>query len=53
MDRGKVVKNIFESKPEGRRGRHRLRWLEDVGKDLWKIKFKRWRPNEAEALTLP
>jgi hypothetical protein len=27
----------------GRRGRPRLRWLEDVEKVLWEMKFKRWR----------
>jgi hypothetical protein len=36
MDHGRVVKKIFESKPEERRrmGRFRLRWLVDVEKDL-------------------
>ena len=45
MDQGRTVKKIFESKPEGsrRRGRPRLRWLEDVEKDLWEMKVKRWR----------
>jgi hypothetical protein len=47
MDRGRVVKKIFESKLEGRRGRRmgrpRIRWLEDVEKDLREVKFKRWR----------
>jgi len=33
MDQGRTVKKVFESKPEGRR-RGRLRWLEDVEKDL-------------------
>jgi hypothetical protein len=45
MDHGRVVKKIFESKLEGRRrrmGRPRLRWLQDVEKDLWEMKFKRW-----------
>ena len=34
MDLERTVKKIFESKPEGsrRRGRSRLRWLEDVEK---------------------
>jgi hypothetical protein len=43
-DHGKVVK-IFESTLEGRRrmGRSRLRWLEDVEKDLGEMKVKRWR----------
>ena len=37
MDQGRTYKKIFESKPEGsrRRGRPRLRWLEDVEKDQW------------------
>jgi hypothetical protein len=45
MDQGRIVKKIFESKLEGskRRGRTRLRWLEDVGKDLRELKVKRWR----------
>jgi hypothetical protein len=43
MDRGRAAKKIFESKAEGRRrmGRPRFRWLEDVGKDLWKIEIKK------------
>ena len=42
-DQGRTVKKIFESKSEGsrRRGRPRLRWLEDVEKDLQKMKVKR------------
>jgi hypothetical protein len=24
-------------------GRPKLRWMEDVEKDLWELKFKRWR----------
>ena len=45
MDHGRTVKKIFESKPEGRRrkGRPRLRWLNDVGKDLREMKVKGWR----------
>ena len=45
MDRGgRTVKKIFESKPEGtrRRGSPRMRWLEDVWKDIREMKFKRW-----------
>jgi hypothetical protein len=40
MDQGTTVK----SKPERsrRRGIHRMRWLEDVEKDLRETKFKRW-----------
>jgi hypothetical protein len=45
MDQRKVVKKIFESKPEGRRkvGRPRFRWLDDVKNDLRVMKVKRWR----------
>jgi hypothetical protein len=45
IDHGRVVKKIFENKLEGRRrkGRPRWRWLEDVDKDLWEIKVKRWQ----------
>jgi len=39
MDQGRTVKEMFESTPEGsRRGRPRLRCLEDVEKDLWEMK---------------
>jgi hypothetical protein len=43
MDQRRRVKKIFEGKQEGsrRRGRSSLRWLEDVEKVLWEIKFKR------------
>jgi hypothetical protein len=45
MNRGRVVRKIFESELEGRRrrGRPRLRWLEDVEKDLWEMRVKRCR----------
>jgi len=44
MDQGRAVKKIFENEPEGsrRRGRPRLRWLEDVGKDPLVMKIKKW-----------
>jgi hypothetical protein len=43
MDQGRIVKKIFEGKPEeGRkRERPRLRWLEDVEKDLLEMKVMR------------
>jgi hypothetical protein len=42
-DQGKTVKKIFQSKLEGSRrtGRPRLRWLEEVEKDLREMKVKR------------
>jgi len=45
MDQGRAFNKIFESKPEVSRrgGRPRLKWLEDVEKDLWEMKVKRWR----------
>ena len=45
MKQGRTVKKIFESKPEGgRRSRKpKLRWLEDVEKDLCEMKVKRWQ----------
>jgi hypothetical protein len=45
MDQGRVVKKIFDSKPEGRRkvGRPRLRWLDDVKNDVRVMKIKKWR----------
>jgi hypothetical protein len=43
MDQRRVVKKIFESKPErGRMGRPTLRWLKDVEKDPCEMKVKRW-----------
>ena len=45
MGQARIVKEIFESKSEGRRrtGKPRLRRMEDVGKDLREMKVKRWR----------
>jgi len=45
MDFGRVMEKIFESKGEarGRMERSRLRWLEDVEKDLRQMKVKRRR----------
>jgi hypothetical protein len=47
IDQRRVVKKIFDSKPEGRRkvGRPRLRWLDDVENDLRVMKITRWRKN--------
>jgi hypothetical protein len=43
MAHGWVVKNISESKPEGRKrmGRTTLRWLEDAEKNLWDMKVEK------------
>jgi hypothetical protein len=44
MDHGRVVKKIFESKPEGRRimERSRFRCLQDVEEGLLEISMKWW-----------
>jgi hypothetical protein len=44
MDQGREVIKVLESKLAGsrRRERPRLRWLEDVEKDLQEMKVKRW-----------
>jgi hypothetical protein len=44
IDRGRTVKKVFLSKPEEsrRRGRPRLRWVENAEKDVWEMKVKRW-----------
>jgi hypothetical protein len=47
MDQGRTVKEVSESKLDASR-RPRLRWLEDVGKDLWEMKVKRWRQKAVE-----
>ena len=43
-------KNIFDSKLDGsrRRGRPRLRWLENVEKDRWDMKVERWRQKKVD-----
>ena len=45
MDQGRTVKEVFESKAEGsrRRVRPRMRWMEDVEKDLRGMKVERRR----------
>lgn len=44
MARGKIVKKIFQVKPEKRKriGRPSMRWLEYAEEDLWETKVKRW-----------
>jgi hypothetical protein len=45
MGHGRVVKKILTVKQRGKRrmARPRLRWLEDVEKDLREVKVKVWR----------
>ena len=45
MDQGRTVKKVLEKKPQAnrRRGRPRLRWLEDVEKDMREMKVRKWR----------
>jgi hypothetical protein len=42
MDRGRAVKKVCASKPEGQRRMEwpRFRCLQDVGKGLWKTEVK-------------
>jgi hypothetical protein len=44
MNETRSVKKIFEGNLEGRRsrGRHRLRWINDVEDDRRKLGLKRW-----------
>jgi len=51
MNETRSVKNIFEGKLEGRRGRERprLRWINDVEDDLRKLGVKRWRTKALES----
>ena len=41
---------ILERKLDGsrRKGRPRLRWLDDVEKDLWEMKVKKWKWKAAD-----
>lgn len=50
VDQRRTVKKVLESKPEGsrRRGRPRLRWVEDVENGLREMKVKRWRENAVD-----
>jgi hypothetical protein len=50
MDQRRVVKKIFENKPEGRRkvGRPRWRWLHDVENNLRVMKVKKRRKKKAQ-----
>jgi hypothetical protein len=45
-----LYKNVFESKLEARRrmGRPRLRWIEEVEKDLREMKVERRRQKEVD-----
>jgi hypothetical protein len=40
---GGAVKKTFQSKSEGRTGRTKCRWAEDVEKDLQEVDVKTWR----------
>jgi hypothetical protein len=50
IDKGSTVKKIFVSKLKGsrRRGRPRLRWIEDIEKSLREMRVKRWRQKEVD-----
>jgi hypothetical protein len=50
MSQGRIVKKIFEIKLEGSRRREslRMRWLEDIEKNLREMKVKRWRQKEVD-----
>jgi hypothetical protein len=45
MEDTRLLKMVFNTKPEGRRGvgRPRLRWLDDVEADIKALGIKRWR----------
>jgi hypothetical protein len=44
-DDSRLIKRVLDCKPGGRRtiGRPRLRWFEDIGKDLKQLKVRGWR----------
>jgi hypothetical protein len=46
MDGARIVKKLLEHKPGGgrKKGRPRLRWIDDVESDLRNMGVKRWRP---------
>jgi hypothetical protein len=41
MNQGRAIRKISDSKPDASRRRPKLRWLEDVHKDLREMKVKR------------
>jgi hypothetical protein len=45
MSEDRVIKELYMSKPEGRRsvGRTKMRWLDDVEEDLRKMRIGGWR----------
>jgi hypothetical protein len=45
MSEDRVIKKLYMSKPEGRRSifRPKMRWLDDVEKDLIKMRISGWR----------
>jgi hypothetical protein len=43
MNETRTVKKISEEKQGGRRGRPRLRWIDDEEEDLRNMGIKRWR----------
>jgi hypothetical protein len=48
LDHRRLVENMFESKPKGKRrmGKPRMRWLEGVEKDIRERKVERWRQRQ-------
>jgi hypothetical protein len=50
MSEYRVIKKLFMSKPEGRRsvGRPKMRWLDDVEKDLRMMRISGWRGKALE-----